>query len=661
MQCFLRRIAIYFLGVSPYASEYRQNGGNLFRICFVATSRNCMGKADFHMDLRNEDYSRLRRAKNVFYSGVKNPYNVMLAISVLMMFYLIIIPLGQMIMQTFTLAAADVRRVEGATVGSWTLYYWKRVLFSAISKKMLWQPLANSLLIGMSTGIVGVTIGSLFAWLMVKSDIPHKKFFSIALIVPYMLPSWCKAMAWLTIFKNTRTGGSPGLLAYLGINAPDWFVYGPVPIILVLTIHYYAYSYLLVSASLRSVSSELEEMGQIIGANKKTILTRITFPLVLPAILSAFIMTFSKVMGTFGVPSILGLNISYYTVSTTLYNSIQNGQNRVAYVISLILIIIASGTIFLNQKLIGTRKSYSTIGGKGSRSNLIALGKWQKPIVVVLLLFVLVAVVIPVVVLLYQSFMLETGNYSLSNLTTHYWVGDSVPTIDQGEPGIFKNSQFFTYVKNTIKLVVFTSFFATIFGQFIGYVNSRGRAKLSGKFVEQLVFIPYLIPSIAFGAMYLSLFATSQTLTLFGHAFTVIPSLYGTFVILVLIAVVKNLPFASRAGTSNMLQISVELEEAGQVVNAGFFRRFMKILFPLSKGGMFSGFILVFVNIIKELDLIVLLMTPNQQTLPYMAYSYTSENLIQLSSAVTIVMFAMVFFVYWFANTFADADLSKGF
>ena len=127
------------------------------------------------------------------------------------------------------------------------------------------------------------------------------------------------------------------------------------------------------------------------------------------------------------------------------------------------------------------------------------------------------------------------------------------------------------------------------------------------------------------------------------------------------IAVVKNMPFASRAGTSNMLQISTELEEAAQVENAGFLRRFFKIVFPLSKGGMISGFMLVFISIMKELDLIVILMTPSQQTLPYMAYAYSAENLIQLSSAVTIVMFVLVFFVYWFANTFTDADITKGF
>ena len=606
------------------------------------------------------EFSRKRRLMNQAGSIVKNPYNIMVVISVIFMVYLILIPLGQMIIQTLTLAGADAARVDGGREGMFTLYYWKRVLTSSISQKMLWTPLKNSLLISVCTAAFGITLGSLLAWLMVRSDLPYKKFFSLALIIPYMIPSWCKSMAWLTIFKNERVGGAQGLLGFLGIQTPDWLAYGPFAIIVVLVIHYYAYAYLLVSSALSSINSELEEMGEILGASKARILTKITFPLVMPAILSAVIMTFSKAMGTFGVPSVLGLKIGYYTVSTTIYNSIQNGQNRVAFAISLILIAIASFSVFLNQKAIGSRKSFSTIGGKGSRSNPIRLGKWRPVIVGILIAFIAVAVVFPVVILLYQSFMLP-GNYSLSNFTLHYWTGGSVPTIDQGEPGIFKNPQFMKYVVNTIKLVVLTSLFATVFGQLIGYINSRGRKLFSGKLVEQLVFIPYLIPSIAFGAMYLALFATAKKIEMFGYRITLVPSLYGSFALLVLIAVVKNMPFASRAGTSNMLQISTELEEAAQVENAGFLRRFFKIVFPLSKGGMISGFMLVFISIMKELDLIVILMTPSQQTLPYMAYAYSAENLIQLSSAVTIVMFVLVFFVYWFANTFTDADITKGF
>ena len=252
------------------------------------------------------EFSRKRRLMNQAGSIVKNPYNIMVVISVIFMVYLILIPLGQMIIQTLTLAGADAARVDGGREGMFTLYYWKRVLTSSISQKMLWTPLKNSLLISVCTAAFGITLGSLLAWLMVRSDLPYKKFFSLALIIPYMIPSWCKSMAWLTIFKNERVGGAQGLLGFLGIQTPDWLAYGPFAIIVVLVIHYYAYAYLLVSSALSSINSELEEMGEILGASKARILTKITFPLVMPAILSAVIMTFSKAMGTFGVPSVLG-------------------------------------------------------------------------------------------------------------------------------------------------------------------------------------------------------------------------------------------------------------------------------------------------------------------------------------------------------------------
>ena len=166
---------------------------------------------------------------------------------------------------------------------------------------------------------------------------------------------------------------------------------------------------------------------------------------------------------------------------------------------------------------------------------------------------------------------------------------------------------------------------------------------------------PYLIPSVAFGGIFLSMFSTPQTI--FGV--TIIPSLYGTFALISLTSVVKHLPFASRAGTSNMLQIGGELEEAASIAGAGFFKRFARIVFPLSKGGFISGFMLIFVSIMKELDLIILIMTPKTTTLPYLAFQYSNGNSPQASDCVAIVMFSIVFLVYAIANIFGDADLAK--
>lgn len=608
-----------------------------------------------------QPFSRRKRIKNFLLNAVKNPYNLIVIASLIALTYLILIPLLEMVVTTFRVAEMDVRRIPGSVTGELTLYYWIRLLNSTISNKMLYEPIIHSITIAICVSVISITLGAVIAWLMVRSDLPGKKFFSFAVIIPYMLPSWSKSMAWITVFKNERIGGSMGFLNYLGIQTPDWLAYGPVAIISVLSLHYYAYSYLLVSASLRSVNSELEEMGEIAGAGKMKILRKITFPLVLPAILSSLILTFSKSMGTFGVPAFLGMKINYYTISTMLYNSIKRRQNSIGFALSIILIAIAAINIYVNQRAIGARKSFATIGGKGGRSTLISLGRAKPIIVILLVIFVCIAVIMPLFILLIQTFMLRSGDYGLANLTLHYWIGKSNPSIYAGEPGVFRNPQFFLYVKNTMWLVFLSSLIGTLCGQILGYISSRGRGKISGRLVEQLVFIPYLIPSIAFGAIYLSMFSAKRVISILGWDITLVPALYGTFFLLVLISVVKHLPFASRAGTANMMQIGIELEEAAVIEGASFLQRMTKIIFKLSKGGFMSGFMLIFISIMKELDLIVILMTPKMATLPYMAYSYASQGFEQFSNTVAVIMFVIVFIVYYFANKFSSADISKGF
>ena len=608
------------------------------------------------MKPQEQTYSKSRRLKNQIKAVVTNPYNIIVLIAVVLLVYLIVLPLLDMIATTFELAQRDIRAVGGGKAGDFTLYYWQRLLASELSWTMLIKPLINSLVIGVCVSVCAILLGSILAWLMVRSDLPFKKFFSLAVIIPYMIPSWCKSQAWLSMFKTARLGGAPGFMASLGLDVPEWLAYGPVAIIIVLTLHYYAYTYLLVSSALNSINSELEEMGEIQGAGKAMILRKITLPLVLPAILSAVILTFSKAIGTFGTINYLGSPVQYYTLSSQLYMNINSRDTQTGFAMAILMIIIASIAVFVNQKLIGSLKSYATIGGKGGRSTLIGLGKVGRPVITAaLFVFFAVGIIMPIVILVMESFMLKEGIYSLDNFTLHYWIGESNPQIMEGLPGIFKNDEFINSLFNSLRLTLVNGVFGTIFGQLLGYITAKGRGRLHGKLVEQLVFIPYLIPSVAFGGIYLSMF--SQPQQIFGV--TLVPALYGTFALLTLVSVVKHLPFAARAGTSNMLQISGELEEAATIEGAGFFRRFVKIVFPLSKGGFISGFMLIFVSIMKELDLIILIMTPTTSTLPYLAFRYQNGNSPQASDCVAIVMFSIVFLVYAIANLSGKADLAK--
>ena len=592
-----------------------------------------------------------RRLKNLILNVLKNPFNMVVLVSLVILFCLIIIPLLTMIANTFTLAQGELRRVQGH-VGDFTLYYWKYILASTLSGAVLWGPLKNSFICGFFTVLVSVPLGSVLAWLMIRTDLPGKKILGLLVTVPYMIPSWTKALAWLAMFRNS-TSGANGFLAGLGIPVPDWLAYGPIAIVLCMSMHYYAFSYIMVSGALRSINSELEEMGEIQGASKAQILRHITLPLILPSVLSATVMTISKSIGTYGVPANLGNRIGYYTLATKMRTFIDQGPQAVGYAMSIVLVLLAALIIFSNQRIVGVRKSYATVSGKGGRATLMQLGKAKKPLMVFLMVFLFLAMVVPFFVLIMETFQITTGaGYGLDNLTLYNWIGKA-GEIDKytNYVGIFRNPNFFSAFWNTIRLTLIASILTAICGQFLGYISSRGRGKWYGDLTEQMVFVPYLMSGIAFSTMYFSMFSRP-------HLGGLMPSLYGTFTLIVLTSVVKHFPFASKSGTANMLSISVELEEAADIAGASFWKRMSSIIVPLAKNGFISGFMLTFISIAKELDLIIIMMTPTTQTMSYLAFTYSQDGYNQMSDAVSVCVLAFILVCYTVANRFG-ADLNK--
>ena len=593
-----------------------------------------------------------KRLKNLILNVVKNPFNMIVLVSLIVLFCLIVIPLLTMIKSTFTLAQSELRRVDGK-VGDFTLYYWKYMLASKLSKAVLWEPLMNSLFCGAMTTLISVPLGSVLAWLMIRTDIPGKKVLGLLVTIPYMIPSWTKALAWLAVFRNS-TSGANGFLAGMGIPIPDWLAYGPIAIILCMSMHYYAFSYIQVSGALRSINSELEEMGEIQGANKAQILRHITLPLIMPSVLSALVMTVSKSIGTYGVAANLGNRIGYYTLATKMRTFIDQGPRGVGYAMSIVLVGLAALILMSNQRIIGVRKSYATVGGKGGRSTLMPLGAAKKPMMIFLGVFLFLAMVMPFFVLVMETFQVTTGaGYGPENLTLYNWIGTPDKAVKYTNyPGIFRHDEFWSALWNTVRLSLIASIVTAFCGQFLGYISSRGRGKWYGNLTEQLVFVPYLMSGVAFSTMYFSMFSRP-------HFGGLIPSLYGTFTLIILTSVVKHFPFASRSGTANMLSISVELEEAADIAGASFWKRMTSIIIPLAKNGFISGFMLVFISIAKELDLIIIMMTPTTRTLSFLAFTYSQEGYNQMSDAISVVVLFYILLCYIAANKIGGADISK--
>lgn len=606
------------------------------------------------MHMENTREISKRRIKNNLKSIVLNPFNLMTLLCIVMLVCLVIVPLISLVKDTFIIETADARRAK-APEGSWSLYYWNYLLMSKMSISMFWKPLLNSLIVSVFSCLIAVPLGAFLAWLMVRSDLPGKEILSFLIIVPYMVPSWCKAQAWLALFRNSLAGGTPGLLYWLGVDVPDWIAYGPFAMICVLSLHYYAFAYILISGALSSVNSELEEMAMIQGAGNRTIVSKITLPLVMPAILSALIMTLTKSLGGYSVASYLGTRVKYFTLATRLHDCLSNGIAGVGYGISVLLILLSTASIFANNKLLGTRKSYSTINGKGGKNAEIPLGKTRYPLFVFVCVFLFVAMVIPIFSLVLESFQISPQNgLSPDNLTLFNWIGkeENSYALLSYEPGLFRNTKFLSACWKTLKLGILGALISTCIGQVMGYISVRGRGKWYGSTVDQLAFVPYLIPSIAFSAVYISMFMKPMLGGL-------IPGLYGTFALILMISVVKYFPYASRAGSATMMQINSELEESAEINGAGFFCRFFKIVFPLAKNGIMSGFILTFINITKEFDLISLVITEKNTTLSYLSFQFSSMGAYPLASATSVVMIVIVSICYFLAKKLFGADLVK--
>jgi len=595
---------------------------------------------------------RLLAAWRRFFRWLTRPQVVLALIMLVLMFYMVIIPLYKLVETTVTWQLSDLSRVPDATVGDLTLFHWIRMLTGIFGRIYTYTPLTHSMTIAIGTVVLSLLIGGSLAWLVVRTDMPGRKLVNQLALLPYIMPSWTLAQAWLVLFKNRLSGGAPGMFeALIGVSPPDWLSYGPVPIIICCALHYYTFFFLFVSAALMSIDSNLEEAGELMGANRWRILRKITLPLVLPALLSGFIMTFSKVMGTFGGPNILGSPVKYYVVATMLRGSLAAGDRADAFVLAIVLIMFAMVTISLNQRLVGTRRSYETIGGRGFVASLSKLRSMKKIILTVVIIFQLLVLIVPLGLLAYDTFLLRTGDYSFSNLTLQNWIGQPNPMYNDGEPGVLLNPRVYKTAWNSIKLALYTAFFTALLGVLLGYAIVKGRGTRLAKLVDQLAYIPYVIPGIAFGAVYIAMFA---------RKIGPLPSLYGTFALLVIVSVAKHIPYSSRSGVSAMMQVGRELEEAAQVAGANVWQRFRRIIFPLTTSGFVSGFLLTFITTMRELSLIILLVTRDTQLLASLTMKYVENGRDQMANIVILILVAITVTGNAIIGRFRGGSLKKG-
>ncbi|MGL1932113.1 MAG: iron ABC transporter permease [Desulfotalea sp.] len=580
------------------------------------------------------------------------PENIIMLSLISILTYLILLPLISVVLDSFTVHSSELRRIRGSEAGDYTLYHWTNVFTGKYCMNLFYKPLLNTILVSICTVIIALGVGGTFAWLVTRTDIKYKKLISGLFIIPYIMPSWTLAMAWLNFFKNANVGGAPGMFtAITGIATPNWFAYGFFPITVVLGIHYAPFAYILIGGILRNMDANLEEAAQLLGASRFRILRKITMPIVLPAVLSTFLLVFSSAMSAFAVPAFLGSPVRFQVLTTQLFRTINGTSPGYGYLIALVMIVIGSLILTANQIMVGKRKSFTTVTGKSSNISLVRLKWLKKPISYLTLLGLTCICIFPLVTFAIESFLMESGNYALSNFTSVFWLGAGSPDVASGEPGVLLNKNVFNGLWNSFSLSLVVACITGSTGILIGYAVVKKRGTFLSNTLDKFSFFPYLIPSMAFGAIYLSMFAVQRGF---------IPSLYGSFAILVLIGSVKYLPFASRAGINAIFQLGNEIEEAALIFGASWWKRMTKIIIPIQKASFLSGFLLPFISSMRELSLYILLVTPSTELLTTMLFQYNEKGWDQYANCIILLIVLIALASTFAINKLTGASIDKG-
>ena len=541
--------------------------------------------------------------------------------------WLIAAPLITILSEMFISQTGDEHHT-GVEDGSLTPYYLIRVFSSQISSILFYKPLVNTITISVITVILAVSLGAFLGWLLTRTDLPFRRWFSTALIVPYMLPGWTFALAWMTLFKNKTVGGQPGWAEAMGFVPPNWLSYGAVPSILILTLHSMPFAILLVGNAFRRIDSQFEDAARILGAPKKMIARKIVLPLMRPAVLSAGLLIFADAVGEFAVVYVLGLPVRYNTLSTSLYRAVTTQQDGVAAVFAGVIMLIGIITLAIDLYMTKEARRFVTIGGKGAMDRRQSLGRWRIPAFLFTAFIFFISVIVPLSTLILSTVMKLPGRFTADNFTLKYWLGRGLDTVGM-QSGILVSDEFWAAAFNTLRIIGIASLSAGLLGLLVGYVVVRSPLRIVSFTIRQITFIPFLVPGIAFAAAFMTLFAVQRG---------PIPALYGTPIILFLALIADQMPFASRSGIAAMTQLGREVEEAGRIAGAGWLRRMSKIIFPIQKGALVTGVLLPFISGIKNVSLFVILAVPTTDVLSTFSLRLVDYNYEQAANAVVLTI-----------------------
>ncbi len=467
--------------------------------------------------------------------------------------------------------------------------------------------LKNSLIVGGGGMLGACLLGVPLAYCTARFVVRGRSVIATLAVLALVSPPFIGAYSWVMVAGNN--GWLTQNIKTLGLTMPT--IYGAHGIVLVFSLKFFPFVYLMTETALRNINRAYEEAAENLGCSATARFFKITLPLVFPAVSSGAILSFVLSIADFGTPSIIGRD--YRTLSTVAYNqytSEMGGPPTMAVSISMLMIVIAMLAVLLQRYLMGPRR-YA-----GALTNLSvpkpcrgALG-----VAVHALCYSIVALAtMPIAVVIYTSFLetngpVFTGGFGLNSYAR---VIREVPDV----------------IVNTFKFSLLATLLITLAGGLISYVVVRRETAAAG-LLDALLMVPYVVPGVVLAIGFLLCFQYG--------AFDLI----GTSTIIVLMLFVRRLPYGVRATSAVLRQIKPSIEEAAVNLGASPLQAFARVTVPLMLPGVIAGAMMSFITAINELSATLLLYTARTTTMPVRIYSAVLDGEFGIAAALAALLLA---------------------
>ncbi|WP_439495525.1 ABC transporter permease [Bosea sp. (in: a-proteobacteria)] len=527
-----------------------------------------------------------------------------LAALLLTLTLLIVQPLGWIVYNSF----------HDDDTGLWSLGNYRQI-FASVA---LLKPLLNSLLLATAVAVLSTLLGVPLAWLVSRTDLPGRGLIRVLTLAAFVTPSFIGALGWILLAAPNSGWLNVGWRALTGAQGPLLNIYTMAGTIFVCAIYTVPYTFTMVSSALDEMAVELEDAATTLGSGVVRTMISVTIPLVMPAVLVSFILSFIQGMTLFGVPAFLLTPSGTLVVTTKLAEFYQLFPPALflsaAYCMP--LIVITGGLFYARRRILG-RRQFVTVGGKGRAGRLIRLKSWRLPALLFALIVPVAAVLLPYVVIILVSLSKAWGLGPVpGNLTFHWY-----------RWAITENAETQRAIVNSLLYAGVAASFCMLLGILVAYIVER-RLLRGASLLAALVAIPIVIPGIVLSVGFFSAYARPP-LNFYGTGAIVIAAFVATFV-----------PIAYAQAGSILKGIGPELERAARSVGASEARTLATITIPLMRGGLAAGWLLVFIPIMRELSVAIFLVSPKTNVMTTLIYNYKDGGNYEAVCAASALLLA---------------------